>query len=177
MDSSYSDLMQSIFTATKTLFPDNKVIKANLSGSEPENPYIVFRVIRDEQLGLAYNDTLLNASNVMTTRANYEVLVQFSFVSKDEDIAGSLVKTFVQALNSPVTREQFRKNKLSKTNISPIRSIPTKRETTWIQYYNVDVTFNYAVVTSNVMVPITVVQIEDEIEGTVFTVPPDVVIP
>ena len=177
MDNSYSTLMQSLFTSTKTIFPDNKVIKANLSEAEPEDPYVVFRIIREQQLGLGYNDTFLSATNVMTTRVNYEAVVQFSFTSKDEGAAGSMAKTFVQALNSPLTRETFRKNKLSKVSMSPLRGVPLKRETMWVQSFNIDVTFNYAVVTSDVMTPITVVQIEDEIEGTVFTVPPDVVIP
>lgn len=177
MDNSYSQLMQSIFTATKSIFPDNKVIRANQGEAEPQNPYVVYSVIRDTQIGLAYQDTLLSSSNEAITKANYEVLVQFSFISKDVDASGNMVKTFVQALNSPTIREVFRKNKLSKTDISPIRNVPIKRESTWIQFYNVDVTFTYAVETKQIMTPIEVVEITEEITGTVYTVPPDVVIP
>lgn len=177
MDNSYSQLIQSVITATKTMFPNNKVIRGNTNGQEPDNPYIAVRVIRNTPVGLPYNDTNLSATGIMTTRVNYEALVQFSFTSIDEEAAADLAHHFVQHLNTPVTREVFRKNKLGKTAVSTIRNVAYKRESVWTQYYNVDVTFVYATITQQDMTPITAVQVTEEISGTVFVVPPDVIIP
>lgn len=177
MDNSYSQLIQSVITATKTMFPDNKVIRGNTNGQEPDNPYIAIRVIRNTPTGLPYNDTNLSSTGVMTTRVNYEALVQFSFTSIDEESAADLAHHFVQHLNTPATREVFRKNKLGKTLVSSIRNVAYKRESVWTQYYNVDVTFVYATITQQDMTPITAVQVTEEISGTVFVVPPNVIIP
>jgi len=177
MDSSYSQLMQSVMTATKSIFPDNKVIVANQSENEPDGPYVAFSVIRDTQIGLSYHDTQLSSSNINITRANYEVLIQFSFVSREMYVSGDMVKTFIQALSAPPTREIFRKNKLSRSSASPSRYVPSKRESTWVHYHLVDVTFTYSVETRQSMIPIVTAEITDDITGTVYTVPPDVVIP
>lgn len=177
MDSSYSQLIQSVITATKSIFPDNKVIRGNTNGQEPNNPYVAVRVIRNTPTGLPYNDTNLSAGGIITTRVNYEALVQFSFTSIDEEAAANLAQTFVQYINTPPTREIFRQNNLGKTSISSIRNVAYKRESVWTQYYNVDVTFVYATITQQEMTPITAVEITEEISGTVSVVPPNVVIP
>lgn len=169
--------MKNLVTSTKSIFPNNKVIRSTQSEEEPTGPYVSINLIRDTQVGQMYQDTLLSDSNIMITKANYEALVQFSFVSRELDVAGDMAKTFVHALGTPLTRETFRKNKVSVLSKSPIRNVPSKRESTWVQYAIVDITFTYAVETRQTMVPITAVQITEEITGTVFTVPPDVVIP
>ncbi len=177
MDNSYSQFIQSVVTSTKSMFPDNKVIIGNSNGQEPINPYISLRVIRNTPVGSAYNDTQLSSDGMMSTRVNYEALVQFSFTSTDEEAAADLAYTFVQYINTPRTREVFRRNNLGKTNISSVRNVAYKRETVWTQYYNVDVTFVYATITRQEMTPITAVELTEEISGTVFVVPPNVVIP
>lgn len=177
MDSIYSQLMQSLITATKSIFPDNKVIRGNTNGQEPDNPYIAVRLIRNNQIGIAQNDSQLTVDGKMTTKVNYEALVQFSFTSIDEEVAADLAYTFVQYLNTPKTREIFRINHLGKTGVSTVRNVPYKRESEWTQYYNVDVTFVYASITTQDMNPITAVELIDEISGTVFVVPPEVIIP
>lgn len=175
-DSSYTKLRESLVTSTKLIFPDNKVIFGNVNGEEPDNPYVVIRIIKDEQTSMAYNDTLLSPTSQMTTTVNYEILAQFSFLSRDTTAAGDMVKTFVQYLNTPPILEELRKNRLGKKSISQIRNVAIKRETSWIQSYNVDVTFIYAIRTSQTMVPIVTVEVGNDITGEVFTAPPDVVI-
>lgn len=176
-ETSYTDLSLNLIAATKSLFPNNKVIFGNLGKPEPDNAYVVIRVIRDSQNGVAQTATLLNLSNQMNTLVNYEALVQFSFLSTEDDTAANLAKYFIQYLNTPLTREIFRANNLSKLSVSPIRNVTNPRESTWTQHYNVDVTFVYSILTQQTTIPITVVQVSDEISGTVFTVPPDVIIP
>ena len=176
MDSIFSQLMQSLITATKTIFPDNKVIRAQQGGAEPSNPYVSIRVIRDEQVGRNYVDTLLSEDSEITTTVNYETLVQFSFLSKDSDVAGDMAKQFIQYLNTPVTLRNFRINKLSKISVTPIRNVASLRDGEWVEHYNVDVLFNYASRTVQSFQPIEVVEMLDELSGEVFTVPPEVVI-
>lgn len=176
MDSIHSQLMQSLITSTKSIFPDNKVIRAQQGGKEPTNPYVVIQVIRDEQIGGAYIDTLLSSTNTISTTVMYEALVQFSFISKDSEVAGNMAKQFNQYMNTPATREVFRVNKLSKKQSSPIRNVASLREGEWVEHYNVDVSFNYASITEQAYQPITSVTFLDEMSGEVTTVP-EVTIP
>lgn len=177
MIDSYSQLTRSIFTSVKSIFPDNKVIEGNQSGNEPQNPYVSFQIVRDVPLGMTSGRGLLGSDNSIPVISNWEALIQFSFVSKDFGVAGNMAKTFVHMLNAPNTLEIFRKNKLCKTTTSPIRNLPVKRDLDWIHYFNVDVAFIYAVETREELIPMTVVEITNQISGTVFTVPPEVVIP
>lgn len=176
VDTSYAELMQNLVVATKTLFPDNKVFRGKINGTEPLNPYITINIIRDMQMGLASQATLLNNGKEMEVLTNWEALVQFSFTSIDENSAGNLAKMFAVYLNMPTTREVFRQNHLAKVKVSNIRNVSYKRETVWTQYFNIDVTFYYAILTKQEMFPIEVVEMTDLISGEVFTAPPDVII-
>lgn len=171
-----SQLFTSLMLSTKSLFPNNKVIRAQTGGAEPQDPYVSLRIIRDRQLGLANIPTLLSNTNQTKIQVNWEALVQFTFTSIDEEDAFDLAKTFVQYLNTPLTREIFRSNKLSWSTVSPIRNVNYVRESVWTQHYNVDVTFYYAATTLQTIVPIEVVEMTDLISGEVYTVPPDVII-
>ncbi len=175
-ENSYSQLMTSLVTSTKALFPATTVGRSNQGNIEPNKPYISIKIIRDTQAGSATQDTLLNEDSESRTIATYTAVVQFSFTSIDEDAAGDLAKTFVQYMNTSLTREVFRANKLSKLSVSVIRNVPYLRESVWTQYFNVDVTFAYSVTTTQVMTPIETVEITDLLSGEVFTVPPDVII-
>lgn len=177
MDSTYSQLIQSLITSTKSIFPDNKVIRAQQGGNEPTNPYVVVQVIREDQVGTPYVDTLLSTTNKITTTVVYDALVQFSFISKDSDAAGNMVKQFVQLMKTPSTREVFRINRLSCRQISSVRTVSSLREGEWVQHYNVDATFSYASITEQTYQPITSVTLEDEMSGEVTTIPPEVIIP
>lgn len=182
-DTIFSQLRQNLFTATKTLFPDNKVVFGNTNIEEPDEPYVIIRVIRDTKIGTAKTDTLLNSSGVMTTTTNHEALVQFSFISADEitdanpyDTAGDMVTFFEQSLETSLTREFFRVNNLAKMRVSPVRNVAYQRETTWANFYNIDVTFLYAIRTEQNMVGIDTVVVEEP-NGDTYTIPPNVIIP
>lgn len=176
-DTIYSQLRQNLVTATKTIFPSNKVILSNLNGQEPNNPYVAIRIIRDTQTGIASHDTRLSATGKQTTTTNHEVLVQFSFVAvEDFDAAGDLATHFLQKLETSATREAFRLNHLAKLSATPLRNMTYKRETLWAQQYNVDILFMYAVRTEQAMTPIDTVVMEDLLTGDVYTIPPNVVI-
>ena len=58
---------------------------------------------------------------------------------------------------------------------SSIRRAPQKRDTKWVEYHNIDVTFNYTVNTNQHVDVVDTVIIED-CNGR-YTIPPDVVIP
>lgn len=171
-----SDLIQSLVTATKYIFPDTIVARAKNNLPEFDEPYITVRVLSNTPVGTPSVDTLLSTSNKQTTTVNYNALVQFSFTALDEDVSFDLATHFAHVMNSTSVREAFRANNLSKLTISSVRDVSYMRETIWTQYYNVDVLFAYASVTEETLVPITAVQIEDLVSGEVFTVPPDVVI-
>jgi hypothetical protein len=182
-DTIQSQLRQSLFTSTKALFPDNKVIFGNTNLGEPDEPYVIIRIIRNTKVGTAYLDTLLNADSIQTTTNHYEALVQFSFVSAEPitdenpfDIAADMVSYFEQILDTSSVRENFRVNHLAKLRVSPIRNVAYQRETLWTNFYNIDVTFLYAVRTEQNMIGIDTVVVE-EMNGDTYTIPPNVVIP
>ncbi len=176
-DTIYSQLRQNLFTATKSLFPDNKVIIANTNAPEPNGPYVAIRIIRNIQVGTPYTDTLLTAASVMSTTTTHEVLVQFTFCSIDEENlneAGDMVTFFEQSMETMPTREVFRVNNLSKVRVSPIRNVAYKRENVWTECFNIDVTFMFAVRTYQNMIGIDTVAIEDPLTGDIYTIPPNV---
>jgi hypothetical protein len=173
---SYSDLKLALATSLKTIFPNNAVIRSQQNGPEPSNPYVVITVLRATQTGMPHRETLVD-QGFSTIRVDYQAVVQFSFISKNEESAGDMANLFMQRVNHPSTREVFRSNGLAYLSGSNLRNVANKRETTWIQSYNVDINFLFSILTSDEAITINTVEITDLLSGEVFTAPTNVIIP
>jgi hypothetical protein len=84
-------------------------------------------------------------------------MCQLSFIGS---LSGDMSQSFTQNINNnPLTRLELQRNKLGLMRKSQIRRAPQKRDTKWVEYHNLDVTFNYIVITD---------QLVDVVEGAVI---------
>lgn len=156
----YSDVRKAIrlgAIAALSDFPTTPVLFSHLAGTEPAESYVVINILSIEQQGHHSTSTLANANETLTFQVAYEIFVQFSFVGS---LSGDMSQSFTQNINNnPLTRLELQRNKLGLMRKSQIRRAPQKRETKWVEYHNLDVTFNYIVITD---------QLVDVVEGVVI---------
>jgi hypothetical protein len=113
--------------------------------TEPPNPYVVVNIITQRQIGRVETATRTDDEFNMWFNTHYEVDVQFSFCGST---AGDLAYEFQQMLlNNVVVTEAFQIYNLAPIRKSNVRRAPQKRDTGWVEYQNMDVTFSYAVQT------------------------------
>jgi len=137
--------------------PTSPVIYSNGNGTEPAESYVVINILSITQIGHHSTSTLTNTSEELSIQACYEILTQFSFIGS---LSGDMAQSFTQRINNnPVALEELKKNKLGLMRKSQIRRAPQKRDTKWVEYHNMDVTFNYIVNTQ---------QLVDVVEGVVI---------
>ena len=173
----YSDVRKAIrlsAIAALSEFPTTPVIFSNTSGSEPAESYVVVNILSINQQGQASVSTRTTADFKILVQGCYEILCQLSFIGS---LSGDMAQSFTQRINnSPVVLEAITKNKLGFMRKSQIRRAPNKRDTKWVEYHNMDVTFNYIVNTEQVVDWVESVVVDSEQTGE-FTIPENVVVP
>ena len=156
----YSDVRASVrkgALAALSEFTNPQVIFSHSGGSEPAESYVVVNILNVEQQGHHSTSTLANTNETLTFQVAYEVMVQFSFIGS---LSGDMSQSFTQNINNnPLTRLELQRNKLGLMRKSQIRRAPQKRDTKWVEYHNLDVTFNYITITD---------QLVDVVEGVVI---------
>ena len=157
-------------------FPTPLLIYSHQNGNEPAGSYVVLNILSVEQQGHHSSSGLTKANGAKfeeTIKVSYEVMAQLSFVgSKSGEMAYSL---YQRINNNPLVFEELARNKLGVMRKSQVRRAPQKRDTTWVEYHNLDVTFSYHIVTKQVVDIIEAVVIEDN-NGVEFVVPDNFVI-
>lgn len=150
--------------AALTEFTNPTVIFSNSNGSEPAESYVVVNILNIEQQGHHSKSTLLNADDELVFQVAYEILVQLSFIGS---LSGDMSQSFTQNINNnPLALEELKKNKLGIMRKSQIRRAPQKRDTKWVEYHNMDVTFNYVVITNQLVDVVEGVVIEENLDET-----------
>lgn len=151
------------------------VIFSHSNGTEPNKPYVTVNILNVEQQGHGSASSLTNPDKELSVNASYEVMVQYSFFGST---AGDMAMHFNQRINNnPVVLEEAARNKLGFMRKSQLRRNPQKRDTQWIDSYNMDVTYSYIANTQQIVDVIEVAIMEDVLTGDVFTVPPGIVLP
>ena len=81
--------------------------------------------------------------------------------------------------NNPVALQELNKYKIGIMRKSNIRRSPQKRDTKWVEYHNIDVTFNYAANTQEKFDVVEALVFEDNLSETplIFSVPPGIIYP
>lgn len=175
----YSDVRTAVRSGVLKVFegvsPAVEVIYSHLNGTEPPNPYVVVQIVNVQQKGRVQTATFTDDGDEFGENKNlwfkthYEVMVQFSFCGST---AGDLAFEFNNAiLNNVVIQEEFQKSNLSPIRKSLLRRAPMLRDTQWIEYQNMDVTFSYAVQTIQPIDWVEKVVLVDEVSGETFTIP------
>lgn len=156
----YSDVRKAIRNcaiAALSESPTTPIIFSNSGGTEPAESYVVVNILSITQQGHHSTSTLATEDEELIFQVAYEVLVQMSFIGS---LSGDMSQSFTQNINNnPLTRLELQRNKLGFMRKSQIRRAPQKRDTKWVEYHNMDVTFNYVVITN---------QLVDVVEGVVI---------
>ena len=149
------------------------VIYSHQNGSEPAASYVVIQIVSLDQIGRNETSTLTDEATPqkhLTIKAVYEGTVQFSFCGSE---APDLAHDFLQAIcNNVVITEAYQRNNLAPMRKSILRRAPQKRETEWVEFFNMDVTFSYMVRTTQDIDWVEHVTILDENSGEIITIPP-----
>ena len=152
------------------------MIFSHQSGNEPSGSYVTVSILNVDQTGRHVSSGLVEANGAKfeeTIKVSYEVMAQLSFVGSQ---SGEMAYSFYQRINNnPLVFEELARNKLGVMRKSQVRRAPQKRDTTWVEYHNLDVTFSYHIVTKQVVGIIEAVVIEDN-NGVEFVVPDNFVI-
>lgn len=149
----YSSLrasLRNVALAALAEYPNVKVIFSHQrDGTEPAGSYVVVGILSVDQQGHATTSTFTNPSEKLKIQSSYEVKCQFSFVGSD---SGNLAYSFNQRINNnPNVIMALSKNNLGFMRKSQVRRAPQKRDTTWVEYHNTDVTFSYTVVSEELI--------------------------
>jgi hypothetical protein len=159
----FTDLKQAIRTsaiAALSEFTNPMVIFSHENGPEPSVSYVVINVLNVEQQGHHSTSTLVNTDETLTFQVAYEIMCQFSFIGS---LSGEMSQSFNNNVNNnPLTRLELNRNRLGFMRKSQIRRAPQKRDTKWVEYHNMDVTFSYIVVTNQLIDSVDGVVIADE---------------
>lgn len=169
----YSSLEDGLYnTAVVALseFPTVPAIFSFLSGTEPAESFVIINILSNTQIGHRSTSSLVSSGGLQSFQSFYEVMVQFSFCGSQ---SGAMSSSFNQRINNSqlVLQEQTRNN-LGVMRKSPMRRAPQLRDTKWVEYHNLDVTFSYNVVTQEDVGIIEVVILENVLTQEIFTVPP-----
>ena len=147
---------------------------------EPPESYAVVNILSVEQQGQHTSSGLTEPNGLtyeQTITAAYEVMCQLSFVGSQ---SGEMAYSFYQRINNnPLVFEELARNKLGVMRKSQVRRAPQKRDTKWVEYHNLDVTFSYHIVTKQVVDIVEGITVEGVYNDTIqdnFTIPEDLVI-
>ena len=161
-------------------FTNPTVIFSHQSGNEPSGSYVTVSILNVDQTGRHVSSGLVEANGAKfeeTIKVSYEVTCQLSFVGSQ---SGEMAYSFYQRINNnPLVFEELARNKLGVMRKSQVRRAPQKRDTTWVEYHNLDVTFSYHIVTKQVVDIVEGVVAQAVYDGVTqpsFTVPENLVI-
>jgi hypothetical protein len=174
----YTDVrtgLRNIAVAALSEFTSPQVIFSNSSGTEPSGSYVVVNILAIEQIGHRSNSSKLDSLGRLSTMVSYEVQAQYSFIGS---ASGDMAQSFTQRINNNQTSLNAQTaNNLRVMRKSSLRRAPQLRDTKWVEYHNIDVTFSYNVVTQEAVDEIDVVIIQNQATNYTFTVPPGQAIP
>ena len=161
-------------------FTNPLVIYSHANGNEPAGSYVTVSILNVDQTGRHVSSGLVEANGAKfeeTIKVSYEVMAQLSFVGSK---SGEMAYSFYQRINNnPLVFEELARNKLGVMRKSQVRRAPQKRDTTWVEYHNLDVTFSYHIVTKQVVDIVEGITVEGVYNDTIqdnFTIPEDLVI-
>lgn len=150
MSGTYKDLEDGLYNFVTAIFPDWRIKFAYDNGPEIKTPYLEIDVRKMPVVGREYTSSSLsiddNNKSYTTTTQNYEALVRFEFVGKyDANLeTAEMAQQLEFELRTQRGYEAQGRNALSLMRFNPVRRLPVVRETDTYMYYQLDVTFSFA---------------------------------
>ena len=151
-------------------FPTMPIIFAYQNGLEPAESYVTMNLLNNQQIGHSQTGTLTDTQDKIHFAATYEADIQISFFGSK---SGDAVTAFVQNINNnPLVLEEIRKNKMGFMRKTQVRNNPQRRDTKWVDSFNMDVVVNYTVGSEQLVDVVEHVVFELQDDGTQIVVPP-----
>lgn len=146
------------------------IIFSHQQGVEPETSYVVINPFGIFQIGSQEQPTLTDENEKIAIKVEYEVRAQFSFCGS---MAADMMHSFTNRINNNVVVwEEFQRNNLQLRRKTDPRNAPQKRDTRWVDYWNMDVIFGYSVMSDQLVDVVEHVSIKDVNFGFTLVVPP-----
>lgn len=122
------------------------VIFANQGGLEPEHTYCLINILDKKRMGGVDESQLspVEGEEAELTYTNHYILcTQISFIGRD---SGEVIGVFEDSVfSSRNCLEMLQRNNLGAIRQSKSRRNPQKRETTWVDCYNIDLDLSFAI--------------------------------
>lgn len=154
-----------VLKALSTDFSTMPCIFSHQSGGEPAESYSTIYVLSARQIGHSQTGTLTNTTEELSFGVVYEADIQISFFGS---LSGDAIHSFVQNINNnPIVLEEIKKNNLGFMRKTQIRSNPQKRDTQWVDSFNITLTVNYIVGSTQLVDVVENVILEQQYNGVV----------
>lgn len=156
-----------VLKALESDFQTLPIIFTHQSGPEPAETYGAVYVLSVNQIGHSQTSTLASPANEeISFGVVYEADIQISFFGS---LSGDAIHNFVQHINNnPLVLHEFKANNLGFMRKTQIRSNPQKRDTQWVDSFNITLTVNYIVGSSQVVDIVESVVFETEYDGETY---------
>ena len=168
----FSDVKDAVYNVTLAAlseFTNPVVIHSYGNGLEPAESFVTINVLSIEQQGHHSTSSRLDTSFKQSTQVAYEAMVQVTFVGSK---AGDMAQSFTQRINNNYkVLESLTRNKLGVMRKSQVRNTPQKRDTKWVDYHNIDVTFSYIGLTQDTVDVVEATVVQNLSADTIFRVP------
>ena len=127
-------------------YPDTQIVFSHQNGLEPDKSYGVINILQVNQLGGRNEASFIEpTSDILEFITHHSITIQISFVGTE---AANVGYDFRQAMvNNRRCFEILQLANFGITSRGDVRRIPQKRETAWVEAYNMDIDFTFAVFT------------------------------
>ena len=151
---------------------NSHVIFSHQEGTEPVGTYCSLYLLSLDQVGKTSATTRLSTEQDLEFSAPYEATVQVSFIGKD---APSICySSYMRLANALLNREYSQGFNLSILDKTPIRRIPQKRDTKWVEICSFDLTFFFIGSFKQTVGAINQIVYEDSITSVTISIPPTI---
>ena len=153
---SFKDVLTSIG------YPEMEVVFSHQNGLEPTKSYCVITILERQRYGRVQESTYLAADSSEMWYTNfYKLYFQVSFIG---DRSPDVAFDFDDAVGSSrVCIEAFQKRNLGYIDKSTLRRMPQPRESKWVESWNVDLNYSFALQSRQVMDWVEFIDVNGEI--------------
>lgn len=140
LHSSLSDVL------TTLGYPDTQIIYSNQNGLEPDKSYGVINILQINQVGRSDEASfIVPTSDILEFVTHHTLSIQISFIGTESD---SIAYDFRHGLiNNRRCFEALLKNNFGIASRGDVRRVPQKRESAWVEAYNMDIDLTFSIFT------------------------------
>ena len=172
----YSDLENALYDGTANSLillghTTTPVVFSNEGGVEPAETFCVINILRSQAIGRAFESTAIDPLVGLVYTQQYEITVRFSFFGST---SGEVSYDFFENINkNRLVRNKFQEHGISPVRKTDVRRVPQLRTTTWVDSFNLDVTFGFNYKSTQLVDWAEQVRIKDQ-KGSTTLIPPSI---